>query len=181
MSHLSAFTPEEKDLLISVFFRTGRWLSHIDDKGGYASDVAEEKELLSRLGRLKHEIKDSGIIAEIGTEAARRSGDWQNWSTDGAQVLRDVRCAGELIRLRLLPADLDAFKTGLMQIATEVAKAYREDEKGPDNTAQAETIFAHVRKFFSGAKDRYVTKELNISQKEAEALEQLSNTLKNIQ
>ena len=180
MSDLSAFTPEEKDLLIGVFFRTGKWISHVDDTGDYASDAEEEEKLIARLGRLERDINDPGVIAGIGTEAARRRGDWQNWSANSQYVLNDVRRAGELIAMRLGGDHLEAFRTGLMQIATEVAKAYREENNtGPD--AKADTIVGHAGKFFTGMVERFVTKDLNVSDKEAEALEMLSITLKNIE
>lgn len=167
-------------MLIGIFFRTGKWISRVDDTGDYESDVTEEKELIARLGRLKREISDSGIIGEIGTEAARRLGDWHHWSTESEHILHDVRRAGELISMRLGGAALAAYKTALMQIATEVAKAYREEESAHDISG-ADTIFAHVRKFFSSTVDRFVTKQLNISAAEAEALDQLAHTLKTIE
>ena len=181
MSDLSAFTPEEKDLLIGVFFRTGRWVSSVDETGDYTAEVAEEKELLTRLGRLKREIKDSGIIGEIGSEAARRHGDWKDGNLDAEEILCDVQQAGKLISMRLGEDALSAYKTALMQIATEIARAYREEEANGHDVAGADTVFAHVRQFFAGAIDRFVTKNLNISGREADALERLSTTLKNIE
>ena len=101
MSDLSAFTPEEKDLLIGVFFRTGKWIAMVDETGDYSADVAEEKQLLACLGRLKREIKQADIVAEIASEAARRQGDWRNSDTDAQQILHDVRICGEMINMRL--------------------------------------------------------------------------------
>ena len=78
-------------------------------------------------------------------------------NTDPEQFLYDVRQAGDVIKLRLGKDALAAYKTVLMQIATEVAKAYCENQDGHD-VAGADTILVHVRSFFAGAVDRFVTK-----------------------
>jgi hypothetical protein len=131
MAFLEKFSPEERTLLIRLPYRAGLWISQADDRGnpGAANDESQVLEAIiaSQVSGMFHSAFAHEVMAELWAGKA----DWHKWDEDLSTLLADAGEAVRMINLKLARHDLDAYRATIMYIATEVAKAFREDAVPP--------------------------------------------------
>jgi hypothetical protein len=181
MSELERFLPADQDLLISLFYRIGQWMSQVDDTdGGEDSEQIEEAQMFKILNKLSQSKNVGLLCSEIAAEALRQKGSWARWSKQIDTVINDVSRAKALIKAQANQQEFVAFGKSLVTIATAVARAYREAE-------DVETEEKGFLSWLSEKKDHVVLaltdaeghKDLNISPAEDSALTELVFALKN--
>lgn len=180
MSELERFLPADQDLLVSLFYRIGQWMSQADDTDtGEDSEQIEEAQMFKILNKLAESKNAGALCSEIASEALRQKGSWARWSKQIDTVLSDVTRAKALIKGQANQQEFVAFGRSLVTIATAVARAYREaedvevEEKGFLSWLSEKK--AHVTLALTDAEAH---KDLNISPAEDSALTELVMTLK---
>lgn len=183
MSELQRFLPADQDLLVSLFYRVGQWMSQADDTdAGENSEQIEEAQMFRILNKLSQSGNAGSLCSEIAAEALRQKGSWSRWSKQVDNVIDDVSRAKQLVKGQVNQEEFVAFGRSLVTIATAVARAYREAEDTEDENAEKGFLSwlaekkAHVALALI---DPQAHKDLNISPAEDNALTELIFALKN--
>ena len=180
MTTLSAFTPEDQDILVATPFLVGMWISTIDDDEGEGDDRAERARLKSAIAMLARRHADDVLIAET-LGHLHEVIDHREFVQGIDQAMDHAVAAVRTIQAIAGPAEARAYAGALLEVASAVARAASESA-GYDNhsegdegllsriTAQAGALWSRV---IDGANS-----ERNISPAEDSALTDLSNALK---
>lgn len=181
MSELQRFLPDDQELLVSLFYRVGQWMSSVDDTDTpQDSEQVEESQMIRILTKLSDSKSVGALCSEIAAESLRQKGSWSRWSRQTDSVIDDIHRAKLMMKGQATDDEFVAFGKSLVTIATAVARAYRES----DDAEFAEKGFlswlaekkAHVTLALT---DSESYKELNISPAEDTALTELIFVLKN--
>ncbi len=180
MSELQRFVPEDQELLVGIFYRTGYWVSTIDDTDvGEESEHIEKKQLISVLEKISKAAKAGALINELAAEAVRQKGSWTRWEGNNDDFLPDLSRAISAAKGQTNAEEYKAFEKAIMMIGTAVAEAYREDA---DNAPEPEGYFSWLSEKANNVvlalTDKQSLKDMNISPQEDDALQEMWATLK---
>lgn len=179
MSGLGNFLPAEQDLLIGIFFRVGRWISHVDDTD--ISDLSEQKEqgqMARSLARVAGAKEMTDLVRELAGEAMRRSGDQGRWLRAEEGLLADIARAVKLVQYQGTEEDFACFRKAVMFVASSVARAYREEpEQDQDKNGRLGWLIEKAGRLMTAVSDREAYRDMNISPAEDTALHQLNEVL----
>lgn len=180
MSELQRFLPADQDLLVSLFYRVGRWMSDADDTDtNEKSEQAEEAQMFAVLTKLSQSKNAGNLCNEIASEAIRQKGSWARWAKQIDNTITDVTRAKSLIKGQGTNEEFHLFGKSLVSIATSVARAYRE-------ASDADMEKSGIIGWLSNKKndvtmaifDPQAHKDLNVSPAEDSALTELIDALK---
>lgn len=181
MTYLGQFTEDQRDLLVSLPYRTGLWVSESDDAGGLEADVAEREALESIITGFSEDFCKSEFVEELMKEMVARRDRWNDWRRDVDSVPRECRRAIEILAERMDGRDVSSFKRNLMDIATTVALAYREMDR-MDVPMLFEVygrwLAGKVAAAVRGTRALTVGEIMNISRTERTALKELAEVLR---
>ena len=180
MSELQRFLPADQDLLVSLFYRVGRWMSQVDDTDvGETSEKAEEAQMFKVLTKLSQSSNVGDLCQEICAEALRQKGSWARWAGQMDTLIDDVGRGKKIILGEGTDEEFRLFGKSLVTIATSVARAYREST---DMESQEIGFLSWLTEKSShvslALSDREAHKDLNISPAEDNALIELVQALK---
>ena len=180
MSELQRFLPADQELLVSLFYRIGQWMSEADDTDtGDKSEKIEEAAMFKILSKLSQSNNAGSLCSEIASEAVRQKGSWGRWSKQADSVLADVARAKIIIKDQATPSEFQLFGKSLVTIATSVARAYRETIDMESRELGFLSWLTEASANISLAvSDSEAHKDLNISPAEDTALNELIATLK---
>ncbi len=137
MAFLETFSDEERDLLVSIPYRAGLWLSQADSTGNPGASAEERQALEGIIAREARGMFHSAFVHEVMSELWSRRLAWEDWAGGLASVPDECMKAAHVMSVKLTRRDLDAYRATVMTIATEVAKAFRESPKGEGIVAQS--------------------------------------------
>ncbi len=184
MAFLEQFSDEERELLISLPYRAGLWVSSVDDTGGAKADYEELDELESIVVEKASGMFESAFVHEVMAETCTRQQDWKKWAEGLDAVPNDCKKAIAIISGKLAEKDIDAFRANVMSISLSVAKAFREFDDGASMPVK---LFTQIRLFLEAVmrflkRDKSYDTEsvLNISYEEDVALSMLSKALHDV-
>lgn len=181
MAFLEQFSEQERDLIVSIPYRAGVWVSSVDDTGGAAADAQELEKLEEIIAEKARGMFESAFVHEVIAETFSRKADWKRWSEQLDTLLPDSTRAVEVVSGKLAERDVDAYRANILNIGVSVAKAFREfDVDAPffvkigSNLRLCGEALVRVLK---RDKSYDTVSELNISLAEDIALTKLSNAL----
>jgi hypothetical protein len=174
MTQLVAFTAEETDLLVSLPYRVGVWISHADDIEGEADDERESKALHSCIKAIAKIHQEQALIVEIMAETLRRRAQWNDWTENSFHALTEAQKAVAVLRTKGTATDIKHYRAALMEIAASVARAH--SEFGAFDEAESEGIFTKIAGAFSSLAD--ADHPTNVSASEDSALSRLAAALR---
>lgn len=182
MSELVVFTDDEKDLLAGLIYAIGIWMSDADDTD--EDTVSEQREydhLLASLKKLSSNSDVVTLVRDLVAESLRNDLKWDSWRARADRALDDVpKALAVLRRHRMNDQVILHYKKVLMVVASNVAKAFREEpEDMPIETGFWNTISKGLNEFLMilGNRDRF--QDMNISPAEDTNLTALFTALKN--
>lgn len=182
MVDLGAFTTEERDLLASLPYRVGAWISHVDDDGACSADEKEVtaiKKVIQVTGK-RHD--DKTAVDDIARECLLAEGMFDIWEKRSESLLSDVKVAVEMLRTRVSTQEADDFGEFLMEVGTSVAKAFREEGYGWDEEKTSSFDFSNVSErvslFLGKVAPSSKHGEMNISPEEDTALTDLAKAVR---
>ncbi len=182
MAYLDPFSPDERDLLMSLPYRAGLWVSASDSTGGHIADASELDALEKTIQGLAQGMFESALVHEIMAGTFLRRAEWPEWAKHYAATPDDCKRAIAAMQTRNIPSrDIEAFRRMLMQIGLEVARAFREyDRNDPVLHRLTRRISMTVERFFGALQgEKYAPENiLNISYSEDIALNTLANALR---
>ena len=126
MAFLEQFSEQERDLIVSIPYRAGVWVSSVDDTGGAAADAEELEKLEEIIAEKARGMFESAFVHEVIAETFSRKGDWKRWAEQLDSLLADSTHAVELVSGKLSERDVDAYRANILNIGVSVAKAFRE-------------------------------------------------------
>ncbi len=181
MAFLEQFSEDERNLIVSLPYKAGLWVSTIDDAGGTAADYKELEALERIISEKGKGMFESAFVHEVMAETCTRQQDWKAWADGADKVLVECTNAVKIIADRLAEKDIDAYRQNIMSIAVEVAKAFREfDADAPLGVrlwTQYRLFLEAIFRIIKRDKTYESESMLNISYEEDMALSKLSKAL----
>lgn len=182
MVDLGVFSLEEKDLLVSLPYRVGVWISHVDDDGDEQADDKEIQAIKKVIQVTGKRHDDDTAIDDIARQCLLAEGMYDVWARQTSSILSDAKIAIELLRSRVSVSEAEDYGVFLMEIGTSVAKAFREEGYGFDDDATSAFDFSNISDKVSSFLGRVVPSsqhgEMNISPEEDSALTDLAKAVK---
>lgn len=175
---LAEFSDEERQLLVSIPYRVGMWISDVDDIEGSSRDDKRERQALAiAIERLAKNHRKMPFASAVMQMLEKSKTNWNMWATnnDEASVLFDLEQALTACKRSGSKRDLSEYKHAVWQIAMVIAQAYDEDHD-PDNEMHINNFFEWVGGMVS--KPKLKKRPNNISQIEKRALKKLQAVLK---
>jgi hypothetical protein len=180
MAFLEKFSADEKEMLVSLPYRAGLWVSRADDAGAPEAGDKEAVTLEKIIIEKSRGMFESAFAHEVMAEICGRRGDWPRWGDSVDDVPATCEKARTAIAAKLGDHDLDGYRQNIMAIAVAVAEAFREfDFTTP--------LPARIMTYMKLALDRLIGKLsgqeyesndiLNVSYKEDVALAALAKSL----
>lgn len=174
MTFLDKLTSDQRDLVIRLPYRIGLWVSQSDTSGGREASESELQALSNILHAFAEDVFGSETLQYIMSETLRHKGTWHSWNKQVDLVPGECRDAVDIMRQHGEAKDIKALKNHLMEIASAVAQAFREDDsRRPVFSA----LGLYVSHLFSRKKKRRFGDFLNISTTEREALGAIADAL----
>ena len=175
MSELHRFPPADQDVLVSLFYRIGVWMSGIDDTDtGDRSENIENNLMLRTLGTIASSQMFGALTADIAFEALRQKGSWERWANTSDSALSDIPQVKSILEAQATGEETILYGNALIAIATSVARAYREADDVEDLNQSLWTRIQETKEHLVlRLLDRDSFADLNISPAEDTALQQL--------
>lgn len=181
MTSLAHFSAEEAELLISLPYRVGVHMSHIDDEDGEVDDRREMASLKACIQAVAALRNDRPFAAEIMKETLRLQFEWSRWAEKSFDIFDDAARAVSLLKSKAGEGTARSYAATLMEIATAVARAYGEFSTFDEEERQSGILGALLGKIIEGFSELAPEDEghpMNVSASENEALARLSSALK---
>jgi len=179
MSRLSAFSPEEREIIISLPYRAGLHVSYADDEGGEQDDEQEMKALEACIRELAKAHEKSPLIVEISDEILNAQDKWETWTQGVFNIEPQCKQAVAILKDKVGKDERKQYKLMVMSVASAVAQAYGEfgeDIKEPDSG-----FFGGVMKRIvggmSGAPEEAANHPMNVSATEDDAIARIKAAL----
>lgn len=181
MPHLEKFSEDQKELLVSLPYRVGMWVSESDQGGGSGSAHEETVALEGIITGYAEDFLKSEFVEDVMKQTLAHKARWGEWTNGLDAVPLECRRAVDILNERLESGHALSFRQSLMDIATTVAAAYCEfDDKG----ASSRRIGAYIRYYWAVFKAEMKKEQppslahvLNISMAEREVLKDLAHSL----
>lgn len=180
MTFLHQLSNDDRELLISLPYRVGVWVSHVDDHGGDEAHDEERKALASIIDGFTRDVFGSEVVQYIMMETLERKDHWDTWAKDKSDIHADVQRAIDILNEAVEEKEVSAFKRRLIEIAEAVALAFREYDTLNFSTKVKVYILYYREKLKASRKKqsfKSMDQFLNISLKERQALYHLADTL----
>lgn len=182
MSFLESLEHSQKEMLISLPYRVGLWISQSDDTGGAEADERELLVLSGIINGFASDVFGSEVIQYIMRETVNEEARWPAWGEDLSSVLSDCTAAVYLLgqHVEVEAKDVTAFQRYMMEIGEAVALAFREFEEANFVDKMRLNLF-YLRGWFKAAMGHRSFKThhefMNISYSERQALQALAQAL----
>ena len=177
MSQLANFSAEEQDLIVSLFYRAGIYVSHAEDEDGDLDDDLEMKALERVIRALAKNEKKSPFLQSVAQAALDSQDKWQEWTDRYFQVENDCQKVVALLHPALPKPDFNRYRMSLVKIGEIVAAAY--GEFGEDVKEEEGFFSMLVDKVSGGLKSAQDEDAfLNITPAETQAISDLKRALK---
>ncbi len=181
MAFLEQFSKDQRDLIVSIPYRAGLYVSSVDNTGGAKAGHDELDALESIIAEKGRGMFESAFVHEVMAETCTRQTDWKKWAETVDTVLEDCTKSVGIIQGKLADKDLDAYRMNVMAIGLAVAKAFREVDA---NSSFMDKMAMELRLWRDGAlrilrREKYwdPASVLNVSASEDAALDKLSKAL----
>lgn len=126
MNFLDQLTKDQRDLLVALPYRIGLYVSQSDDTGGDESDEAERQSLDAIITGYSQEVFGAETAQYVIGETVLRKSEWPAWEQDLDAIEHDCFKAVDILAGAVDEKEVSAFKKSLIEIAENVALAFRE-------------------------------------------------------
>lgn len=182
MSALAQLSASECELLYSLPYRAGLFISHADDVDGGADDAAELQALQEAMKAVAGLETHAGVTAEIFNQCLRLRSEWPRWEAKAFTTPEDAKAARMMMVQKFGEPTARDFSAALMEVGTSVARAAGEYDRFEDHARQADGFLgALMQKIvggFAGLAEDDSGHPMNVSAAEDTALATLARALK---
>ncbi len=184
MNFLDQLSKDQRDLLVSLPYRVGLFVSQSDDTGGDDSDEAEMQALDNIITGYAQEIFCAETVQYIISETVRRKSEWAGWSNNLDAIGGECHKALDILYDNVDEKEVNAFKNHLIEIGESVALAFREYGKGTPLIDKIKLRLIFLKEKKQAQKLGFIYKEwgqfINISLDERKALRSVATALDTI-
>lgn len=180
MTHISEFSAEEVECLISLPYKVGLYISYADDEHDEDDDDKEKDALEASIKAVAGLYEEKPFIQSVAEQTLALKSEWPRWATGAFQVEAEAQKAVSLLSSKASKDELKAYRTMLVEIATTVAQAHGEFNSF-DAEEQKSGFGALVGKIvsgFSGIDKDDDNHPMNVSAAEDSAIETLKQALR---
>lgn len=180
MTEFYELSEDNRLFLFKLVYYVGHWISTVDSTGGELSETQEHKALEESLKRCVRRYKKSPFIVQLLKETLERKMHWQRWGDETIHVTESAKETAQLIEENVGVTESAALKILLMEIATYVARAYREyDDLASPLSKMGTKIKMRLSRILPSSKNACRTSLdlLDISEQEEIALNDLAQAL----
>lgn len=185
MNFLDNVTLSQRELIISLPYRVGHFISQSDKAGGDEADNRELQALHNIIHGFADAMLGSESIQYVMTETLAQREKWGEWSKRPRSVPKDCQTAMDIMVAHLPDKDITAFQNHLMEIGEAVAMAFTEVHEPDHNPPPLKKIESKVQGFLkslsahkTGALPRHELEAyVSISPNERYALQTLAEAL----
>ncbi len=181
MSVLAQFSASELELLASLPYKAGVFVSHADDEGGEEDDAREIDALGACIRKIAEHHAHMPFTVAIMGQTLDLKMQWGSWEERSFTTPQDCMMAVSLLEGRITDDELKDFRGALIEIATSVAQAYGEFNSFDDADKKSGGFGALLKKFtggFSGVSVDDAGHPMNVSASEGSAIDALKAALK---
>lgn len=181
MSFLDELPEHDRNLLVSLPYRVGLYVSQSDTSGGDDSDEAEMQALSNIITAYSQEVFGAETVQYIISETVKRRGDWSKWSANLDGLESECHQAIDVLSGAVDVKEVSAFKNHLIEIGESVALAFREYGESTPFLDKLRVYLLYISGKYKAAKkgDGYKDWEqfINISLDERKALRKIAGAL----
>lgn len=168
----SKFKNEDQEILISLPYRVGLYVSFADTSGGFEAQEAEMQTLSNILREFAEDFCKSEFSQKLLMESLRARPSWPSWSSGIERVPEQAKYITSIVESQFDNRSLRAFKEVLVEIAMSVAMAFREEGDDVQSSGFFGDLFG---KLFGGGS--VAMAHGNISKSERAALHRLCKAM----
>ncbi len=128
MSFLDQLTADQRDIVVSLPYRVGLWVSDSDKSGGGDANLQEMQALSGIIHGFADEMFGSEVMQHIISETISKKARWGEWAKHVDDVPEDCRFAVDVLKEKTSSKDVNAFRNHLMEIGEAVAMAFHEEQ-----------------------------------------------------
>jgi len=180
MASLSGFSASELELLISLPYKVGVFVSHADDADGEIDDDKEMAALEACIKAIARLHDDKPLTADIMRQSLSMKTEWPRWAAQSFHVPDEARQAVVLLQGHASETEVKNYCAALVEVATTVAQAYGEFGEFDDEDTSG-GIFGGLVSKISGTLSSLSADDanhpMNVSAAEDNALAQLKSAL----
>ncbi len=182
MSYLEHFTQEQRELLVSLPYRVGLWVSESDQGGGDHSSEAEMQTLETLIMGYAEDFLKSEFVEEVMRGTLARKETWPAWSRSLDNVPQQCQAAINMMQDHIESKDVLSFRQTLMEVARAIAMAYRELDEQTNTIAMLRVHSLHywlrLKAYIRKEQPPSLDEIMNISRSEHKVLQKLATVLK---
>ena len=181
MTQLSDFSAEEAELLVSLPYKVGVFISHADDVDGERDDQREIKALESCIRAVGRLHEDKPFTSEVAKAALEQKDKWPSWIDASFHAPEEARKAVAVLRGKAPEQVRKNYRAFLMEVASTVAQAHGEfssfDEEQPEGGLFGGLV-GRIAGSFKGLSEDDAGHPMNVSAAEDTAISLLAKALK---
>ena len=179
---LGNLSEDERDLVISMPYRVGMYVSNADETGGDEAHLKEFESLMNILTGISEDFCKSEIMQKILYETVGSKTKWRLWNADLDKVPEQCEHIVDLLSpLVDQQSDILSVKETLLDIGVAVAMAFREADDDVDQATIDTGFFGKLRQGLSAilpkAESDARFEHLNISKAERAVLAKITKVL----
>lgn len=180
MTSLADFTASELELIASLPYKVGVYVSHADDEGGEDDDEREMDSLESCMKAIASLQEDKPFTAEAIRQTMVMRSEWPRWAAQSFKVPEEAAQVKALLAGRANEQETKNYCRALMEIATTVAQAYGEfgEFEEEDEGGVFGSILGKITSKLSGMSADDANHPMNVSAAEDNAINTLREALR---
>lgn len=180
MTSLSMFSEDEQNIIVSLPYKAGIYVSHAEDENGEIDDEKEMRALEYCLKSIAKLHEDKPFIKEVARQTLSRKDDWPLWIDDSFHVVNEANQITEVLLEKLGKQGFKQYRAMVMQVAGAVARAYGEfgDWDDEEDVGFFKNVINTVVDGFSAMSQDDKDNPMNVSPAEDSALANLSKALR---
>lgn len=124
----SRLSPRDGELLVSLPYRVGLFVSHADTTGGWDAQEKEMQSLTNILRAFTEDYCKSELAQKVLLESMRRRANWPQWSHHLENVPKEAQQIIAVLKPLFMEKHLNSFREVLVDIAMSVAMAFHEGD-----------------------------------------------------
>ncbi len=181
MNYLSKLPQHLQDIVISLPFRVGLYISERDQTGGDESAEVERQALENIVTFYVEDTVKGEFAHEVMLNTLNNKPKWAEWADHIDKVPDECLQLTYALKDIIDPKEVLAYKQNLIEVAIAIAQAYCEFDQNASKLNKLEiyvSLFLHrLVAMFSGEQKSSHDYSLNISPSERKAIKLLSDNL----
>ncbi len=176
MATLENFSPEDKELLVSLPYKVGIYISYAEDAEGETDDQREMKALRHCIAGIAKLHEDDALIQEIMKQCLGSKDNWDRWADESFHAPAAASQTIAALKTKAPENTVKKYRAAILEVAGTVARAY--GEFGEFDEDEAEGFFGKIIGSFAGLAHDDKGHPMNVSAAEDSAMSKLAAALK---